>query len=143
MNDAEKTSWMDEEMKKALPRAGFTEEEAKQVLRFVFESTNPIFPQEYKDKGFKAKLVKTQEIGATVVGIEEPPFDAPGKNLALGKLRLKIWNPREENEWETNLDEFDFYVEKEAVQFAFEGMHFEGTLHTLDTGLHYLDNLTV
>lgn len=124
-----------------LSKVGYTKKEAIEILDMVFK--NDIFPESYREVGLKAKRVAHETVGVEVIGIEMPPPNAPGSLLAIGKLKLKVWNADEDNKWETDLDEFEIFIEKDSLRLAFEGMHFEATFHTLDTGMMYMDNMTV
>jgi hypothetical protein len=85
--------------------------------------------------------------------IDEPIAADPSKKgyepvglNALGKLLVKVWCPEgpEESEWpETDLDEFEIWLEMETLQYCFVGMHLEAKVHTMSNGVIWIDSVTV
>ncbi|KAH0605537.1 uncharacterized protein H6S33_004759 [Morchella sextelata] len=84
--------------------------------------------------------------------IDEPIAADPSKKgyepvglNALGKLLVKVWCPEgpEESEWpETDLDEFEIWLEMETLQYCFVGMHLEAKVHTMSNGVIWIDSVT-
>jgi len=70
------------------------------------------------------------------------PYEATGLK-ALGRLLVKPWTPDDEMEPETDLVEFDIWLELEVLQFCFTGMHIEAKVHRLSSGIFWIDSVTV
>jgi len=70
------------------------------------------------------------------------PYEATGLK-ALGRLLVKPWTPDDELEPETDLVEFDIWLELEVLQFCFTGMHLEAKVHRLSSGIFWIDSVTV
>ncbi|CUS14282.1 unnamed protein product [Tuber aestivum] len=69
------------------------------------------------------------------------PYEATGLK-ALGRLLLKPWAPDDELPPETDLAEFDIWLELEVLQFCFTGMHLEAKVHRLSSGIFWIDSVT-
>lgn len=79
------------------------------------------------------------------VNVSKKGYEPEGLN-ALGKLLVKVWCPEgpEETEWpETDLDEFEIWLEMEILQYCFVGMHLEAKVHTMSNGIMWIDSVTV
>ncbi|RPA86762.1 hypothetical protein BJ508DRAFT_119856 [Ascobolus immersus RN42] len=122
-----------------LPKVGYTTNEAAGIVKTCLDAHGTT---EEKAAGLNAKRISHEHCGFEIVGIDIPPIGTPGGLKALGKLRLKVWHDPEEPAWETLLDEVEIYLEKQILHYAFLGMKLECTIHTLDTGMHYWDELT-
>jgi hypothetical protein len=123
-----------------LPKVGLTTDEAAGILTTCLNAHGT--PEE-KAAGLTAKRISYEHLGFEVVAIDIPPIGTLGGLKALGKLRLKVWHDPEEPAWETALDEVEIYLEKQILHYAFIGMKLECTIHTLNTGMRYWDQLTV
>ncbi|PUU75857.1 Argonaute complex, subunit Arb1 [Tuber borchii] len=69
------------------------------------------------------------------------PYEATGLK-ALGRLLVKPWTPDDELPPETDLVEFDIWIELEVLQFCFTGMHLEAKVHRLSSGIFWIDSVT-
>lgn len=72
-------------------------------------------------------------------------YDDTGLN-ALGRLLVKVWVPEGPEDQEipdTDLDEFEIWLEMEALQYCFVGMHIEAKVHSMSSGLIWIDSVTV
>lgn len=70
------------------------------------------------------------------------PYEVTGLK-ALGRLLVKPWTPDDELPPETDLVEFDIWLELEVLQFCFTGMHLEAKVHRLSSGIFWIDSVTV
>lgn len=74
-----------------------------------------------------------------------PQYNDTGLN-ALGRLLVKVWvpeGPEEQETLETELDEFEIWLEMEVLQYCFVGMHLEAKVHTMNSGIIWIDSVTV
>ncbi|KAG0134310.1 Argonaute complex, subunit Arb1 [Tuber indicum] len=69
------------------------------------------------------------------------PYEATGLK-ALGRLLVKPWTPDDESQPETDLIEFEIWLELEVLQFCFSGMHLEAKVHKLNSGIFWIDSVT-
>lgn len=76
---------------------------------------------------------------------EKRKYNDTGLN-ALGRLLVKVWvpeGPEEQEEPDTDLDEFEIWVEMEVLQYCFVGMHIEAKVHQMSSGIIWIDSVTV
>lgn len=128
--------------------------------------------QAQKEAGVNAKVVKREFISMEVTGIILPTFDgdtvfedAPSKDApvppeakycrgleSLGRLKVKTWIPAEDEDApgvhaakipDEPEREFEILLERQTLQFCFLGMHLDAKVHTLDSGLLFIDSVTV
>lgn len=65
---------------------------------------------------------------------------------SLGRLLVKVWvpdGPEEQETPETELDEFEIWLEMEVLQYCFVGMHIEAKVHIMNSGIIWIDSVTV
>ncbi|KAL7267400.1 hypothetical protein RUND412_010017 [Rhizina undulata] len=124
---------------------GLTEEEAKKIYLSGLSERGTAIQQE---RGINVKVISREFLSLEVVDIIFPGRETEGGTglgrgvKALGKLILKVWVP-EGDEWpETQLDEFEIWLEKEVLQWTFVGMKMEARVHCLSSGVIWIDNVT-
>lgn len=120
-------------VKRPLPKEIEDEIEAlKEEEKRIGDSKNP-------------EALKKHGSGAGGEKQELPKYNDTGLN-ALGRLLVKVWvpeGPEQQELPETNLDEFEIWLEMEALQYCFVGMHIEAKVHTMSSGIIWIDSVTV
>lgn len=116
-----------------------------EVIGIVFAGTSGVKKPlpEHIQKDIDEGVIKSDEPAA--VNVSKKGYEPEGLN-ALGKLLVKVWCPEgpEETEWpETDLDEFEIWLEMEILQYCFVGMHLEAKVHTMSNGIMWIDSVTV
>lgn len=128
---------------------------AVEVTGTVFAGTSGVtrpLPKEIEDeiealKEEEKRLEDSKKPGTeTKIKKEEfPKYNDTGLN-ALGRLLVKVWTPEGpegQDVPETDLDEFEIWLEMEALQYCFVGMHIEAKVHTMSSGIIWIDSVTV
>lgn len=149
---------------------GLTNREAEDIFTAGIEKRGSAFQ---KELGLRAKLLKAEFLALEVTGIvfagtsgvkkplpkkieeeiaalgeeqkEKPKYNDTGLN-ALGRLLVKVWvaeGPEEQELPDTDLDEFEVWVEMEVLQYCFVGMHIEARVHQMSSGIIWIDSVTV
>ncbi|KAK6539748.1 hypothetical protein TWF694_009944 [Orbilia ellipsospora] len=116
---------------------GFTKEEALDILGTLIAELQVSY-----DPGELPKQIYKEYASLQVMSVWLPE---PGSPLKLGKIYVQPWTPEEatpiESKW-GGPDGLTLYCEKTIVQYAYPGMHLCCTLHEMDNGLIYFDELT-
>jgi len=142
---------------------GYTKEEAKNIYLNGIKQIDTLSHsqnrteaegEEQGDVVSQTKTIYKEHISLRVTDLHFPP-EGTSKD-ALGRLHVVLWNPEEQDtlaasitpllfavvsKW-TDTDGFDLMIEKHALQYCFEGMCFNCTVHELDNGLIYFDQVT-
>jgi len=138
--------------------AGYTKDEAQKIYLNGIKQIHTLLQNEEEqgegeDVTTKTKTIYKEHISLRVTDLHFPP-EGTSKD-ALGILHVVLWDPEEQNtststtglsvsvrsKW-TDTDGFDLMIEKHALQYCFEGMCFNCTVHELDNGLIYFDQVT-
>ncbi|KAH8154892.1 uncharacterized protein LAJ45_01424 [Morchella importuna] len=119
-----------------------------EVIGIVFAGTSGVKKPlpEHIQKDIDEGVIKPRpDIDEPIaVDISKKKYEPVGLN-ALGKLLVKVWCPEgpEETEWpDTDLDEFEIWLEMEVLQYCFVGMHLEAKVHTMSNGIIWIDSVT-
>lgn len=122
---------------------------AVEVTGIVFAGTSGVTKPLPKDIEDEITALKEEEkrIGESKLpGMDKlPQYNDTGLN-ALGRLLVKVWvpeGPEEQEAVETELDEFEIWLEMEVLQYCFVGMHLEAKMHTMSSGIIWIDSVTV
>lgn len=146
---------------------GYTKEEAKKVYLNGIEQidtlsqSQPQFqsqPQSKREEGdvdliSQTKTIYKEHISLRITELHFPPEGTP--KHALGRIHVVLWNPEEQDtlasstplpftvvsKWNST-DGFSLMIEKHTLQYCFEGMCFNCTVHELNNGLIYFDQVT-
>lgn len=119
-------------VKKPLPR------EIEDEITALKEEEKRIGESKPPDTG-KKNNVETEKMDKL------PQYSDAGLN-ALGRLLVKVWvpeGPEEQEALDTELDEFEILLEMEVLQYCFVGMHLEAKMHTMNSGIIWIDSVTV
>jgi hypothetical protein len=150
----ENQTWEDDS--KVDQSVGLTTSQAKEIFNACVARRGTAAQKEI---GLDTKVIRADYIGMEVtaviyptqdrdkpsepeVGEKEEGYDPTGMN-ALGKLIVKVWAPEGQEVPQTDLTEFEIWLEMDTLQFCFVGMHVEAKVHTLGSGIIWIDNITV
>lgn len=137
---------------------GLTPRQATEIFNACVEKRGTA---KQKEIGLDARVVKAEYLGMEVTGVilpsqekaeekdredeedsEEGGYNPTGPK-ALGKLLVKVWVAEGQTRPDTDLDEFEIWLDTDALQFCFVGMHIEAKVHRLSSGIIWIDNVTV
>ncbi|EWC43390.1 hypothetical protein DRE_07706 [Drechslerella stenobrocha 248] len=121
------------------PEPGFTREQAQEIYDAIIGEIPGV------DREKPGKEVHRDYASLEVTSIWLPPTGSP---LKLGKINCVPWTPEGstpiESRWESGglAGELTLWCEKTVTQYAYPKMHMCCTVHELDNGLLYFDEMT-
>ncbi|KAK6531499.1 hypothetical protein TWF281_008301 [Arthrobotrys megalospora] len=120
------------------PEPGFSKDKALEIHRALIEE----LPHITYNPNKPPKEIYKEYASLEVISIWLPE---PGSPLKLGKIVCKSWTPEESlpiaSKW-SDPESLTLYCEKTITQYAYPEMHFGCTLHELDNGLIYFDEIS-
>lgn len=119
---------------------GYSKEQAMEIYRAGLLELAELLGG--ADENQVAKEVHKEDTSLRVVSVWLPE---PGSPLKLGRIICEAWTPEGSQPIETRWNgpgELTLYCEKVIAQYAYSGMCLGCTVHELDNGLKYFDEIT-